>query len=44
MEVTNRFEGLDLVKIVTEELCTEVHNIAQEEVNKTLPGKKKCVM
>ena len=44
MEVTNRFEGLDPVKFVTEELYTEVHNIAQEEANKTIPEKKKCVM
>ena len=33
VEVTNRFEGLDLV---------EVHNIVQEVVIKTIPKKKKC--
>ena len=27
---------------VLEELCTEVHNIVQEAVIKTIPKKKKC--
>ena len=40
MEVTNRFKGLDL--IVPEELWTEVHDIVQEAVIKTIPKKKKC--
>ena len=40
-EVTNRFKGLDLVNSVPEELWTEVHNIVQEVVNKTIPKKKK---
>ena len=39
MEVTNRFKGLDL--IVSEELWTEVHDIVQEAVIKTIPKKKK---
>ena len=42
MEVTNRFQGLDLLDRVPEELWTEVHNIVQEAVIKTIPRKKKC--
>ena len=38
----NRFKGLDLVDRVPEELWTEVHNIVQEAVIKTIPKKKKC--
>ena len=38
----NRFEGLDLVDRVPEELWTEVHNILQEAVTKTIPKKRKC--
>ena len=41
MKVTNRFKGLDLIR-VPEELWTEVHNIVQEAVIKTIPKKKKC--
>ena len=41
MEVTNRFKGLDLIDRVPEELWTEVCNIVQEEVIKTIPKKKK---
>ena len=37
----NRFKGLDLVNSVPEELWMEVHNIVQEEANKTMPKKKK---
>ena len=40
--MTNRFKGLDLVDRVTEELWTEVCNIVQEVVTKTIPKKKKC--
>ena len=40
MEVTNRFKGLDLIDTVPEELWTEVHNIVQEAVIKTIPRKK----
>ena len=32
---------LDLVNRMPEELWTEVHNIVQEAVNKTIPKKKK---
>ena len=42
VEVTNSFKGLDLVDRVTEELWTEVCNIVQEMVTKTIPKKKKC--
>ena len=42
MEVTNRFKGLDLIDRVPEELWTEVCDIAQEVVIKTIPKKKKC--
>ena len=41
VEVTNRFKGLDLIDRVPEELWTEVHNIVQEAVIKTIPNKKK---
>ena len=42
MEVTNRFKGLDLIDRVPEELWTEVHDIVQETVIKTIPIEKKC--
>ena len=41
LEMTNRFKGLNLVNRVPEELWTEVHNIVQEAVNKTIPKKKR---
>ena len=41
VEVTNRFKGLDLVDRVPEELWTEVHNIVQKVVTKTIAKKKK---
>ena len=41
VEVTNRLKGLYLVDRVPEELWTEVHNIVQEAVTKTIPKKKK---
>ena len=37
----NRFKELDLANSVSEELWTEVHNIVQEAVNKTISKKKK---
>ena len=40
--VTNRFKGLDLIGRVPEELWTEVRDIVQEAVIKTIPKKKKC--
>ena len=42
MEVANRFKGLDLIDRVPEKLWTEVRDIAQDEVIKTIPKKKKC--
>ena len=42
VEVTNRFKGLDLIDRVPEELWTEVRDIAQEAVIKTIPRRKKC--
>ena len=42
VEVRNRFEGLDLIDRVTEELWTEVSDIIQEAVIKNIPKKKKC--
>ena len=42
VEVRNRFKGLDLTDRVPEELWTEVCNIVQEAVIKTMPRKKKC--
>ena len=41
VEVTNRFKGVDLIDRVPEELWTEVRDIVQEAVNKTIPKKKK---
>ena len=38
----SEFKGLDLIGTVPEELWTEVHNIAQEAVNKIILKKKKC--
>ena len=40
VEVMNRFKGLDLVDRVPEELWTEVHNIIQEAMIKTIPRKE----
>ena len=40
VEVTNRFKGLDLIDRMPEELWTEVHNIVQEALNKTITSKK----
>ena len=42
VEVRNRFKGLDLIDTVPEELWTEVCDIVQDEVIKTIPKKKKC--
>ena len=40
--MTNRFKGLDLIDRVPEELRTEVCDIVQEAVIKSIPKKKKC--
>ena len=37
--MTNRFQGLELIDRVPEELWMEVHNIVQEAVIKTTPRK-----
>ena len=39
LEVTNRFKGSDLIDRVPEELWTEVDNMLQEVVIKTIPRK-----
>ena len=41
VEMTNRFKGLDLIERAPEELWTEVCDIVQEAVIKTIPKKKK---
>ena len=42
MEVTNRFNRLDLIDRVSDELWIEVHDIVQETGIKIIPKKKKC--
>ena len=42
VEVRNKFKGLDLIDRVSEELWTEVRDIVQEAVIKTIVKKKKC--
>ena len=42
VEVTNRFMGLDLIDRGPGELWTEVPNIVQKAVMKTIAKKKKC--
>ena len=42
VEVTNGFNGLDLIATVPKDLWTEVPDIVQEEVIKTILKKKKC--
>ena len=41
VEVNSRFKGLDLVDRLPKELWTEVHNIVQEVVTKTIQKEKK---
>ena len=41
VEVRNRFKGLDLIDRVPDELWTEVRDIVQEAVIKTIPKKEK---
>ena len=40
VEVRNRFKGLDVTDRVPEELWTQVHDIEQEVVIKTIPQKR----
>ena len=42
VEVTNRVKGLDLIDRMPEELWTEVPDIVQEAVIKTIRKEKKC--
>ena len=42
VEVTNGFKGLDLIDKVPEELWTEVHDIVQETMIRTIHKKNKC--
>ena len=44
VEVINRFKGLDLIDRVPEELWSEVCDIVEEAVIKTIPKKKKCII
>ena len=41
VDVMDRFKGLDLTDRVPEELCTEVQNIMQEVVTKTISKQNK---
>ena len=41
VEVTKRSNAVDLVGRMPEELWTEIHNIVQEVMTKTIPKKKK---
>ena len=42
MEVRNRFNVVDLIDRVPDELWMEVHDTVQETGIKTIPKKKKC--
>ena len=42
VEVRNRFQGLDLIDRVPDELWTEVSDSVQETGIKTIPMEKKC--
>ena len=42
VEVRNRFEGLDLINRMPDELWTEVCDIVRETGIKTIPMEKKC--
>ena len=42
VEVRNRFEGLDLIDRVPDELWNEVRDIVQETGIKNIPMEKKC--
>ena len=42
VEVRNRFNGLDLIDRVPDELWKEVRDTVQETGNKTIPMEKKC--
>ena len=42
MEGRNRFKGLDLIETVPDEIWSEIHDIVQETVSKTILKNKKC--
>ena len=42
VEVRNRFQGLDLIDRVPNELWNEIRDIVQETGIKTIPMEKKC--
>ena len=42
VEVRNRFQGLDLIDRVPDELWMAVHDTVQETGIKTIPMEKKC--
>ena len=42
MEVTNTLKGLDLIDRVPEDLWTEVCDIVQEALIRTIPKENKC--
>ena len=42
VEVRNRFNGLDLIDRVPDELWTEVHDIVQEQGSRPSPRKRKA--
>ena len=42
VEVRNRFNGLDLIDRVPDQLWNEVHDTVQETGIKTIPMEKKC--
>ena len=42
VEVRNRYQGLDLIDRVPDELWTEVHDTVQKTGIKTIPMEKKC--
>ena len=42
VEVRNRFNGLDLINRVPEEIWMEVHDTVEETGIKIIPKKKKC--
>ena len=41
VEVRNRFKGPDIIDRLLDELWTEVHDIVQEALIRTIPKKKK---
>ena len=44
VEVSNRFQGLDLIDRVPDEVWMKVHDVVQETGIKTIPREKKCEM